>query len=107
VVRRGLLRSGPLSGPWGDRKNAPAMNTSDLGMERIAEQGVPLRNTMLLLYSPNLGEGVFYEVRRHGVLGSSPVEGTANFAWRKNLLRRQNSVGSRWVKVLPVSLPGM
>ena len=41
MVRRGLLRSAPLSGPWGDRRNAPATNTSDLGMERIAEQGVP------------------------------------------------------------------
>jgi hypothetical protein len=50
-----------FSGPWGDRGNAPATNTSDLGMDMIAEQGMPLRNTILLLYSPNLVEGEFSE----------------------------------------------
>jgi hypothetical protein len=45
VVRRRLLRSALFSRPWGDRGNAPATNTSDLGMEMIAEQGMPLRNT--------------------------------------------------------------
>jgi hypothetical protein len=49
VVRRRLLRSALFSGPWGDRGNAPATNTSDLGLDTIAEQGMPLRNTMLLL----------------------------------------------------------
>ena len=33
----------------GRRGNAPAANTSDLGMDTIAEQGMPLRNKMLLL----------------------------------------------------------
>jgi hypothetical protein len=47
-----LLRSALFSGPWGERGNAPATNTSDHRMEMIAEQGMPLRNTMLLFYSP-------------------------------------------------------
>ena len=51
MVRLRLLRSAPLSRPWGDRGNAPATNTSDLRMDMIAEQGMPLRNPMLL-YSP-------------------------------------------------------
>jgi hypothetical protein len=38
--------------------NAPATNISDLGMDMIAEQGMPLRNTMLLLYSPKCVEEV-------------------------------------------------
>jgi hypothetical protein len=45
VVRLRLLRLAPLSGPWGDRGNAPATNTSDLRMDMIAEQGMPLRKT--------------------------------------------------------------
>jgi hypothetical protein len=49
MVRLRLLCSAQLSGPWGDRGNAPATNTSDLRMDTIAEQGMPLRNTMLLL----------------------------------------------------------
>jgi hypothetical protein len=32
-------------------------------MDMIAEQGMPLRNTILLLYSPNLVEGEFLELR--------------------------------------------
>jgi hypothetical protein len=63
VVRRRLLRLALLSGQWGDRGNAPATNTGDLGMEMIAEQGMPLRNTMLLLYSPECVEGEFLELR--------------------------------------------
>ena len=58
MVWRRLLRSALFSGSWGDRVNAPATNTSDLGMDTIAEQGMPLRNTMLLLknrfYQPPL-----------------------------------------------------
>jgi hypothetical protein len=61
VVRGRLLRLALFSGPWGDRGNAPATNTCDLGMDMIAEQGMPLRNTILLLYSPNLVEGEFSE----------------------------------------------
>jgi hypothetical protein len=49
VVRLRLLRSALLSGPWGDRVNAPATKTVDLGMDTIAVQGMPLRNSMLLL----------------------------------------------------------
>jgi amino acid transporter len=30
--------------------NAPATKRGDLGMEMIAEKGMPMRNTMLLLY---------------------------------------------------------
>jgi hypothetical protein len=56
VVRRRLLRSALFSRPWGDRGNAPATNTSDLGLDTIAEQGMILRNTMLLLYSPECVE---------------------------------------------------
>jgi hypothetical protein len=52
VVRRRLLRPAPWARLSGDRVNAPETNTSDLGMDMIAEQGMPLRNTMLLLYSP-------------------------------------------------------
>ena len=65
MVRQRLLRSALLSRPWGDRGNATATNTSDLAMDMIAEQGMPLRNAMLLLknrfYQPPLaitkGEG--------------------------------------------------
>jgi hypothetical protein len=57
VVRRRLLRSALFSRPSGDRRNAPATNTSDLGMDMIAKQGMPFRNNVLLLYSPNLAEG--------------------------------------------------
>jgi hypothetical protein len=53
-VRRRLLRSAPLSGPWGDLGDAPATNMSDLGMDMIAEQSIPSKNTMLLRYAPNL-----------------------------------------------------
>jgi hypothetical protein len=63
VVWRRLLRLALLSGPWGERSKAPAMNTGDLGMEMIAEHGMPLRNTMLLLYSPECVEGEFLELR--------------------------------------------
>jgi hypothetical protein len=63
VVRRRRLRSALLSGPWGERGNAPATKTGDLGMDMIAEQGMHLRNTILLLYSPNLVEGEFLELR--------------------------------------------
>ena len=45
MVRGRLLRSALFSRPWGDRGNAPATNTSDLRMEMIAEQGMPLRKT--------------------------------------------------------------
>jgi hypothetical protein len=61
VVRGRLLRLALFSGPRGDRGNAPATNICDLGMDMIAEQGMPLRNTILLLYSPNLVEGEFSE----------------------------------------------
>jgi hypothetical protein len=61
VVRRRLLRSALFSRPWGDRGNAPATNTSDLGLDTIAEQGMLLRNTMLLC-SPKCVEGAFWEV---------------------------------------------
>jgi hypothetical protein len=58
VVRRRLLRPALWAGSSGDRMNAPATNISDLGMDMIAEQGMPLRNTMLLLYSPKCVEEV-------------------------------------------------
>jgi hypothetical protein len=61
VVRLRLLRSAPLSGPWGDRGDAPATNTSDLRMDVIAEQVMILRSTMLFLYSPRCVERVFSE----------------------------------------------
>jgi hypothetical protein len=67
VVLRRLLRPALWAGPWGDRVNAPATNTSDLGMDMIAEQGMPLRNTMLLLYSPKCVEGVFSELSLMGM----------------------------------------
>jgi hypothetical protein len=51
VVLRRLLRPALWAWPSGDRVNAPATNTSDLGMDMIAEQGMPLRNTILLPYS--------------------------------------------------------
>jgi hypothetical protein len=57
VVRRRLLRPALWAGLSGDRMNAPATNISDLGMDMIAEQGLPLRYTMLLLYSPECVEG--------------------------------------------------
>ena len=55
MVRLRLLRPALWAGPSGDRVNAPATNTIDLGMNMIAEQGMPLRNTMLL-YSPKCVE---------------------------------------------------
>ena len=67
MVRRRLLRPALWAGPSGDRVNAPATNTSDLGMDMIAEQGMPLRNTMLLLYSPKCLEEVFSEVSLMGM----------------------------------------
>jgi hypothetical protein len=57
VVRRRLLRPALWVGPSGDRVNAPVTNTIDLGMDMIAEHGMPLRNTLLLLYSPECVEG--------------------------------------------------
>ena len=63
MVRRRLLRPALWAGLPGDRMNAPATNTIDLGMDMIAEQGMPLRNTMLLLYSPECVEGEFLELR--------------------------------------------
>jgi hypothetical protein len=33
------LRSALFSRPWGDRGNTPPTNTSDLGLDMIAEQG--------------------------------------------------------------------
>ena len=62
MVRRRLLRSALWARPSGDRVNAPATNTSDLGMDMMAEQRMPLRNTMLPLYSPECEEGEFSEV---------------------------------------------
>jgi hypothetical protein len=62
VVRRRLLRSALWARPSGDRVNAPATNTIDLGMAMMPEQVMPSRNTMLLLHSPTS-----YKV---GVLGS-------------------------------------
>ena len=67
MVRRRLLRPALWAGPSGDRVNAPATNTSDLGMDMIAEQGMPLRNTMLLLYSPKCLEEVSWEVSLTGM----------------------------------------
>jgi hypothetical protein len=52
VVRRRLLRSALWARPSGDRVNAPATNTIDLGMDMMPEQVMPSRNTMLLLHSP-------------------------------------------------------
>ena len=48
MVRLRLLRLALWAGPPGDRMNVPATNTIDLGMDMIAEQGMPLRNTLLL-----------------------------------------------------------
>jgi hypothetical protein len=45
VVRGRLLRLALFSRPWGERGNTPATNTSDLRMDTIAEQGMPLRKT--------------------------------------------------------------
>ena len=56
MVRLRLLRPALWAGPSGDRVRAPATNISDLGMDMIAEQGMPLRYTMLL-YSPECVEG--------------------------------------------------
>jgi hypothetical protein len=67
VVRLRLLRPALWAGPSGDRVNAPATNTSDLGMDMIAEQGMPLRNTMLLLYSPTFRECVLSEISLLGM----------------------------------------
>ena len=61
-MRQRPSRSAPLSGPWGDLRNAPATNTSDLEMDTSTEQVMLLRNTMLLLYSPECVEGAFCEV---------------------------------------------
>ena len=44
-----VRRCGQGHGRSGERS---ATNTGDLGMDMIAEQGMPLRNTELLLYSP-------------------------------------------------------
>jgi hypothetical protein len=38
-------------------------------MEMIAEQGMPMRNTMLLRYLSECVEGEFLELRLGGVLG--------------------------------------
>ena len=46
-------------------------------MDMIAEQGMLLRNTMLLLYSPECVEGEFLELRLSPLLGSWVNKGGA------------------------------
>jgi hypothetical protein len=65
VVRLRLLRPALWAGPSGDRVNAPATNISDLGIDMIAEQGMALRNTMLLLYSPKCSMALAGPPRSH------------------------------------------
>ena len=60
---------------WAGRsENAPATSTSDLGVEGIAEQGVLLRNTMLLLYSPECVEGRFCDLHVDGNSNLRPYQ---------------------------------
>jgi hypothetical protein len=108
VVRLRLLRPALWAGPSGDRVNAPATNISDLGIDMIAEQGMALRNTMLLLYSPkcfmalagpprsdeNKEEVVALVRRRFCLVPQSPytsvtlrsLEGTPNCCLRARIL---------------------